>query len=572
MSEESDIEDPVAFEQDDDLDEYDSDEYGSQDAYGFLDMEAAEFDGQSDDGSVSDDTEQQLFPQFMRLPPELRSRIWEFFNSDLKVKARVFNMVLTVSPLVPWDSAGLEQQTAPARAMLATHQESRQLALKSYPDTLTFAGGYSILRYHSKRDVILFTGGKLRLTYIDEFISWLGDTRYVAIEFRADDLQFYNDILSHPARKLKAIYCCFDSLDHYGRSQRWCGSNLVHKYHTQMTERVGHRRSVVESIYCWPDLDNHQEFAEEVIIKPAIEHLQNERDVWPMISFETDSAIRRFHDMQAAAASGREYSDSEDESDSESGTEDQYESEGIDDATIASDDLSEDENDLVVQSDSDDGNMSPFNGFSPLQEEDYELHLGDEIGGGGNFSSLEPESPNRGGDDSEHAISDEEPVQNTIRRKRRIVSSDDEHDSEGDESAKMPSRPAKRSRVVLSDTEDEEDEGGNAAVEGGHGAADESEDEENPEEVEQFDESENEEPVKAMSMSLFEKLRQFREDNPIPSETEAGSDAESMGSEGFDGGDGIGFLDDEAEVEDEDELLGGDGMPDEYSEAEDDEF
>lgn len=210
--------------------------------------------------------------------------------------------------------------------------------------------------------------------------------------------------------------------------------------------------------------------------------------------------------------------------------------------------------------------MSTFNGFSPIRDENSDLHLDGEIEVG-NFSSLEPESPNHYDNASEQDGSDEEPVQKTARRKRRIVSSDDEDDpnDECDEEVKMPSRPAKRSRVVLSDTEDEGDEDGDEDTKQGRDIAYESE---------ESDEPEDEEPVKTKSMSLFEKLKQYRQENPVPPDSDASSDIEaSIGSEDLDAGNNINFPDDE--IEDEDELLGNGGiaadMSEEHSEGDEDE-
>ncbi|KAI1483593.1 hypothetical protein F4774DRAFT_365939 [Daldinia eschscholtzii] len=549
MDEESDIEDRVASElsedSNQDLDDYDSDESGSEDANYLLDMEAAESEGEYDDTSST--AEQFYFPQFKSLPPELRAHIWEFFDPDLRAKARVFYMIVRRSPIEFWRSATLIEQTAPARAMLATHRESRALALKSYPDTIGIHRGTGIIRYNSERDVILVSiGSVLRPNDLEEFVSSLGATKNLGFEYlrEANEEILHSRLASHPT--LKAVFRCYDSHDYSSRELRWCASDSVHRFYTLQTENdmiLGSQP--LKSMYCWPDLEDHREFAEEHA-QTIVEH-PKPFTIWTMIEFSFSEGLRRYERLKAAALSSEEWgSDEESEHDSIFLDDDMYESEGIDDATIESDSASDEENDdLVVQSGSDEDDMSVFNGFSPIQDENPELYLGDGIEVG-SFSSLEPESPSHHDDASESDLSDEEPVQKSARRKRRIVSSDDEDepDDKDDEEVKPLSRPAKRSRIVLSDTEDEDDEGTDE---------DTKQDRDVVYESEESDESEDEEPVKTKSMSLFEKLKQYRQENPISSNSDAGSDIEaSIGSEDWDGSNNDTFPDDE--VEDEDEL------------------
>ncbi|KAF3059769.1 hypothetical protein GL218_04792 [Daldinia childiae] len=568
MEEESDIEDRVAFEQDEDLDEYDSDESSSDDANGFLDMEAIESDGESDNSDDTSSTKEQFFfPQFTSLPPELRARIWEFFDPDLRTKARVFQMIIRTNPIEFWRSATLIEQTAPARAMLATHQESRALALKFYPDTLDLHRGSGVIRYNSERDIVLLSlSSLLGPNDIEEFFSSLGNIKYIAFSYlrAANEEILYSRLATHPT--VKEIFYCYDCYEYSSRDLMWCISDSVQRFYTQQTEYdpvLGPRP--LRSMFCWPDLENHRKFAEEHA-QTTVGHLKPLK-IWSMIEFGYDEGVLRYEKLEAMSEQPEGWSsDTENEFLSDLLIEDEYESEGIDDATIDSDDGSNEDDDLVLQSSSDEDNLSTFNGFSPIQDENSELHLDGEIEVG-NFSSLEPESPNHYDNDSEQDGSDEEPVQKTIRRKRRIVSSDDEDDSNDErEEVKMPSRPAKRSRVVLSDTEDEDDEDGGEDTNQGRDIVYKSEEPSEPED-------EDEEPVKPKSMSLFEKLRQYRQENPIPPDSDASSDIEaSIGSEGLDAGNNINFIDDE--IEDEDELLENGGivanMSEEHSEGDED--
>ncbi|KAI1396787.1 hypothetical protein F4819DRAFT_474177 [Hypoxylon fuscum] len=596
MSEESDIEERVASEQEDDgldergsdehnseehdseeqdseeqdsekdnSEEYDSEESGSENANGFLDMEAAESDGESEDGMS--DTEQFFFPQFKKLPPELRTHIWEFFDPDLTAKARLFPLMVMNEPADElWESAPLLHQIAPAMAMLATHRESREIALKSYPDTLDMRGGRGVLRYNSEKDVIFITGRAIDTFELEQLIDLLGNTKYLACEENSFRLSYTPEpnVSTRERDQLKGIFRCFDSSQFRRQSLSWCGSDSVLKFHSQHTEKVHDEEEVVEFLYCWPDIEKHRQFAEDNAYPYEGEVLG--RKIWPVIEFAFARGLARYHEISDAVSRGENWEDlypsdysNPDQSGSESGIEDEYESDGIDDATIGSDgDLSEEEDDLVVHSgieedvEEEEDNVSAINGFSPLQDENPELRLGDEAEAA-NFSSLEPESPTPGAS-STGDVSDEEPPRNAVRRKRRIVSSDDEHDSEDerDEEVKTPSRPVKRSRVVLSDTEDEEDED---AVQHNHNAVGGSESDDNSGGEEDSDGSENEYdgPIQSKPMSIFEKLKQFREENPIPPDSDDDSHTEaSFGEDEFDGSDGINFQDDE--VGDMDEM------------------
>ncbi|KAI1137729.1 hypothetical protein F5Y05DRAFT_60276 [Hypoxylon sp. FL0543] len=568
MSEESDIEDRVASDQDDRSDDFYSGEFTSEseEANEFLDMEAAESDGQSEDGdeSSSDDTESVFFPQFTRLPPELRARVWEYFDIHLRTKARVFEIMPCLRGLMPrlTDGPRLVDQTAPARAMLATHQESRALALKSYPDTLDMFGGRGIFRYNSAKDVLYLTGTYRYLTFnfgdLESTMSLINNPSYVALSCRWGD---FLNLQPSPqtARKLRSIFRLYDAYDFPAKDLQWCVSDSVHRMSWRWEEdEIGLPR-VVEDRFCWPDLEDHRDFAVQNV-RPGVLEVGGV-EIWPMIEFVGLESLDRYDKLQVAVSTEGEWCDkwsSDSGSEDESVTEDEYESEGIDDATIDGDEVSsEDDDDLVVQSDSEENALSNYNAFSPLQDENPEANLEEQVGEA-NFSSLEPESPTPGGDESEHAASDEEPVVKTSRRKRRVVSSDDEHESqdERNETAQLPSRPAKRSRVVLSDTEDEDNENGNenGVFKHGGNTADESEDDGSSEEESDGSNEEEREPAKPKPMSLFEKLRQFRDEVPVSPDSGAGSDAgESMDNEDFSEGSNTVFPDDE--IDEEEELL-----------------
>ncbi|KAI1459728.1 hypothetical protein F4805DRAFT_51613 [Annulohypoxylon moriforme] len=583
MSDESDIEERVASGEDDNLDEVDSEESDSEEANEFLDLEASESEGRSDDEDASSlyGDGPREFHKFMELPPELRAHVWELFNPDAKKKGRLFKIIIansaSTTPAV-WEGEYLEEQTAPARAMLATHHESRQIALRSYPDMFYVRSGWGV-PFNNEKDVVLIDGPAYRRHrfHIQEVLSVLGNPKSVAFgsDFQLEDDEEYALVHGYEGSP-RNLLRCHDEYEFRRKELLWCVVDIGIKYSVWGIEEIEGISHKMGFMYCWPDFEVDRELLwtnvfESSTDPPTEPPTESEGAIWwPLIEFHHHM---RYFKLLDAFTLHREWPDgwSPSSTDTETETEDEYESDGIDDATIDDDEESSEGGDdlIVVQSDSEDDAASTFDGFSPLQVAIRE-HEGDAIEAG-NFSSLEPESPSpdasanprvdKSDHDSEHAPSDdEEPVQKTTRRKRRIISSDDEHD---DEEIKTSSRASKRSRVVLSDSEDEDDGEG---VDNGQDVVDESEDDES-EELES-DESEDEEPkpVKTKSMSIFEKLRQFRDENPVSPDSGAGSDAGSdaealMDNEDFDEDSESRSLDGEAN---DDEILDdSEGEPDE---------
>lgn len=109
------------------------------------------------------------FP-FLRLPHELRVRIWQYFCPDLTglPRALEFNIELGFhagSTRVPTNRAVsyiytggfLDGQTLLSRRMLAVHRESRELVLAAMPHSvfLKSSQGGTIIRFNRDRDVIM---------------------------------------------------------------------------------------------------------------------------------------------------------------------------------------------------------------------------------------------------------------------------------------------------------------------------------------------------------------------------------------------------------------------------------
>lgn len=545
--------------------ESDSEE-GSVGAGALLDLEASESgdedaesdddDDDHDDGGMSTwshDKYHPSFPQFCRLPIELRQRVWEFFDPDLRAPARVFDVHVVNDCL--WPSGTLEQQTEPARTLLEVHRESRQMGLKFYPDTLPILNRMGFMRYHKDRDIIFL--GWMTASMDWESSRWQnisGDLKHVknlAFEVKPDIhlIEIFGDLPFHHFSSLQKVYPCWDAYDLPTRKVKWCASDMVHVFHVETEEQEPGLGEDFEAVYCWPNLENHLEYAEKEIPKdirlsrttaktgePGIE-------LWPMVLFSSYDGARRYRVLRMRALDNPDApwdSGSSSESGDESSEVDEYESEGIDDATI--DESDEDEtglDDLVVpeSSDDEDEGGSGFNGFSPRRDVTAFSGVVDLTG---EFSSLEPESPKHevpdDSDSDEACDPDEEPARKIKRSRRQVVSSDSEDEPADDptekSTKKLPRQPNRRpGRVVLSDSDDSDDgedngantKGKDSGVEESDAAADDGSADDSDEEEEQEDKK---------PMSLAERLRLFRSDNPVPQDG-LDSASEGAGSESF---------------------------------------
>ena len=105
----------------------------------------------SEKESVTKETSEQTFHRFNHLPTELRYRIWELYCTDLTAPGRVYEFRIANLSIVGnrnphpkpsgyrvYDTENLKYCGCEARKVLAVNQESRNLALKAFPDTLDF--------------------------------------------------------------------------------------------------------------------------------------------------------------------------------------------------------------------------------------------------------------------------------------------------------------------------------------------------------------------------------------------------------------------------------------------------
>ncbi|TRX92514.1 hypothetical protein FHL15_006681 [Xylaria flabelliformis] len=558
----------------------------------FFDLEAEESDGYEDEnGNEADDdydhrSEHYYFPQFSRLPPELRAMIWEALDPDLKSKARVLDfIVIKKAPrdggFDIWESATLAQQTAPARAVLATCRESRCIALGYYPDTIQLRHGLGEIRFNSANDIILLRLPQdLRGSDIYGLGRWCSKIKYLAFDNGLESYPTPRHLpaLNDPPQGLETIFSCFDARTFGHRLLDWSVSKSSKQFYVETFEEQSGLGEDIKALYCWPDTTLHTDFVDQVgsdyMLKfpemPAIGSIP----VWPMAQYLFDDGLvlyqkaKRHYERNIGRenGSGSPLESSEGESFYESEPDD-YVRDGfiVDSSSEESEETSNDEDDRLIvdglrgSSDHEDSDqdLDDFNGFSPLQ----------------NSSDDEATSGLRNVTSVAHDVSLEEQPRaenQSSRRKRRIVSSEDESDddddvvvevhsrvtskrprfissdSEGDEDgsridarpgAEGSSRLRKRARIILSDSEDGEDdkyihnEGHQLSEHSLHGDEDDDDDEDGGTEEEEDSDEEDEDLQASKPMSLLARLRQFRSDVPISPEGESTSSSQDQDEE-----------------------------------------
>lgn len=510
MSDESDMEEHYdsGSEEDDGSHESDSDDGN----HGLLDLEASEGSSEpdSDAGHFSDGSSYYAeygFPKFMQLPPEIREMVWGAFCPDLGPEPRVFEVRLHTIisppgavhlPMVVHSIVGgphLESQTEPMRAVMAVHRESRALGLKSAPHELSLSDG-ELVRYHEERDVLF-------VAWEDEILLRGIALRLQELGIEAHNLAFPSDMAHYYAEDLADLMYLLPqtrrlfildeeddlqdrrvSVRHYA----WTVGAAVHKYLLN-AEEEGEIGQLVPAnrIFCWPDLDNNREFAEEhvqgldenVMVwvtvneyrhrlsnpledsreltqdylsfeekTEAINRLQN-IEVWPMVRFNFAEGLDRFRYIEARARSLPDEM-SEPESSHDDDAEDYYDSSLIDDRDV---------DDYTTPFDSEDElnvhNLAQILFANVHQSVDDSSEI-DELPPANFSSDEEPAGPSHVTLSSD---SDDGSASQTraARAMRRVVESDS--DGSGSEAVRPPRPPKRRPRAAISESEDDDDEG-----------------------------------------------------------------------------------------------------------------
>ncbi|KAL1881464.1 hypothetical protein VTK73DRAFT_3526 [Phialemonium thermophilum] len=529
-------------------DESDSDRHDVSEGHGahrFFDIEASESDSQGDLPSDPDSASENFlreqgvcssFPQFGRLPPELRHRVWELFCPDLTAKARIYDFRCYAhnDVLMLQEGAKLSDQTAAARIVLSVNSESRSFALKSLRHAMTFNGNQAVFRFNKETDIISISNWGYSEPFPHTF-ELPGSTRDVTqISVDPKDPSFSPElsaVLFRSLPELRRVYVCVESIDCKKKDLRWCASDLVNRCYSEFIEEgEAGLPYTIRSLMCWPDVINHREFAEDEIPLESIDAYNEVRsgilsevdplderhipELWPLVVFEGEKELRVFEKIRVSGKSEVVASDEDEEEDSDASTDelDEYESEGIDDSEIDDEEEgSGEEDDLEVASSSSEGSddSSTLEEENvPDEDEDAFTSVGKAHYSPARFSSPEAESP--GVNPRPSGMAAGGPSRHLKRARHVIASSDSEEDDVGESVARKKARlRGRHDRRVLSDSEESESQKDKVDKDEEDGAAEEEDD--------NADDDEDEGTGKPMS--LAEKLAFHRRKNPTPSDS-----------------------------------------------------
>ncbi|KAL2157275.1 hypothetical protein VTH06DRAFT_6315 [Thermothelomyces fergusii] len=321
----------------------------------YFDLEAVDSDDEtsaSEQSRIGDHN--FFFPLFKSLPFELRYRIWQFFCPEITVPSRVYWFQADTRfrrdgslKMVAAEGPFLEQQTRSVRSLLAIHRETRELALRALPDTLS-VGRRGTIRFNSAKDVVIFDSLE---DVIDEFElmprlrGFSEHIRHLAVDPLVIDRRGIPlSVFFASFKNLKTIYYLTDPDDHPLPHLRWCTADKVNRYSITTFEEGPGLGEDGQHLHCWPDTTNHPDFAEaEVPLDEMASDLLhtgspvaikgaefNGIPIWPMVVFWWESPWGRFHDVLEWERAETPEGESEGSSDNDEGPSG-YESEGIDD-------------------------------------------------------------------------------------------------------------------------------------------------------------------------------------------------------------------------------------------------
>lgn len=519
----------------------------SESAQRYLDVVAVETDDNSSEDSSEEESSDEegsqgatlrQFRPFSRLPPELRNLIWEDFCPDLTAPSRIVDFYVspgsgrhqlyaseatkkswTIKP-----GMFLYQQTLALRTVLSVHKESRANALRVVPDTVAMDAGHgdALVRFNKDHDVAMVDGIDDSRSSITVHLPDFGDeVKNLALHSRGGDFgnldrETVSRFLSQFSH-LETLLVCTAARSHSMEHLTWSTSRLIHHYTMQNTElRPGFGEDITV-LYCWPDLINHGDFA-RFQIPPLVavpERIGRRLEeigarAWPIVCFEFQSGLDRYKALcNGELDSGDDDSlgslpdDSED-----SHTDlDEYESEGIDDEEIVQTyDSSEDEDDIddqvPIQTD------SPRPDYLQAQFSSPEPDSGPEAAHGNDGAVMALRRKRRIISDSDGE--DEEDLEPVAKRARTtvVISSDSESTPTVSEASPQVHEPRRKARIVLSDSDSDdakEPEKNSPGSESEDSAASDDDDDDEP-------------AVKPVQrISLADRLRQHREDNPVES-------------------------------------------------------
>jgi hypothetical protein len=553
-----------------------------------IDLEAVESDESSDESSSTlgheddenDETQPgRVFTKFNDLPPELRRHIWEAFCPELVSQARILCIRIQWHPARPWpprdpfwrfaDSMELSDQTEALRTVAAVNQESRGIVLRQNPDTLRLnaGSGDAEVRFKKDRDIVYFNDLVMNEPYDAPYdADFCNNIIHAAIELDglggnvspSSPEQFESILrLVRVLPNLETVYLIRQHYELSKRSIQWCGSRMMRHARVETFEKHPGLGEDLEWVYCWPDLNKFwdettrriiDDFSNQVSRRLTDTLSSRGVKLAPMVCFEFEKAIEDFEELVKKHDLGIFPLDNEEESSDDEDEEEQepseYESEGIDDNEIISNHSSS-EDELIPNPISPGGSPDPGN-FSSAEEDSDAVVA--------RFSSPEQDAS----DDEE----EEGHMELAVRIPKRRIVSDSEDEDVGPTSKRV------RTQAVVDVSSDEEDEaprGASQRSRAGRGTQVISSDSESspenddtqkgPEDDDSQSESEDEEEddKPPARLSLAERLRLHRQENPVGLSDEDNSE---IGSEEYgsfiddedEDGSGDGLLDDTAEL------------------------
>lgn len=475
----------------------------------FFDIEAADSeDGESSEGESGSEASnggedvEPLFPRFMYLPPELRRRVWEFFCPEVLGMPRILEFVWDMASKNQSISEGssTENVTEASRALAAVNCETREIALRAFPEVLRLSDRRGEMRFSAYWDIVMLQ--HVRLAGTDQ--EWRPVPRFSTEVYNlAINLDTLSDMPSNVVESLvttfpnlRTLYPCFPLRD-FEAETKWVASDKVHRFTLRTVDDTAGLMRQEERLYTWPDLLNHEEFAVDNVgpefiklgkIWPILEGDEAldeyPAEMWPMVEWTQDDPSEYDHDLDVGFGDEVPLGTQESQG---------YDSDELDEFADplgyasgemdSEEDLDRYEDDFVVHDglvEYDEENSDDLEGESGAEGTDEEHghptfdHPGAyTLEAPAEFSDLEPDSEEEtrgaGGQESGDEESDESGARRVpVRsRPRRAVISEDE--DEGDEDDKESSdedgdvRQASArnptQHTVISDDEDEDEDG-----------------------------------------------------------------------------------------------------------------
>ncbi|KAG5975685.1 hypothetical protein E4U56_003350 [Claviceps arundinis] len=282
--------------------------------------QAGEKSSSSPESQKNGDPTPCAFPQFMQLPPELRYHIWKSYCPDL-AKSRVlqFNFVgkkrlgLCVVP-----DRTMVDQTESLRIVLSTHSESRNLALRQYPDELALIAGVAdgIIRFRKETDIISLRDWAPDVTSMTDWTP-RGKKKYFMPDFsdRIENLALepiqipYRETIFDTAPllrltfpNLKRLFKHYPFLEFVSSLKNWCFTNIAHAYVVETHKRANGKGLDSKFMFCWPDLDGFADFAKCLAnkrLEVTPEKMKNGGlEVWPVVEFGSQEQINTYERMR----------------------------------------------------------------------------------------------------------------------------------------------------------------------------------------------------------------------------------------------------------------------------------